>query len=106
MGETDVRFVFRTKQLAALYNDEKGAAAYPTGVVDAFFEVMHIIEAASDERDLYALKSLHFEKLKGARGQRGERSLRLNDQYRLIVRVEKDTEGKYMLIMELGDYHE
>jgi proteic killer suppression protein len=50
-----------------LYYEEKGAHKYPAEVVDAFFEKMSIIEAAIDLRDLYALKSLHFEKLKGTR---------------------------------------
>lgn len=98
-----MRFAFKTKKLAALYNDEQGANAYPEGIVDAFFEVMHIIEGAVDERDLYAFKSLRFEKLKG---QRGERSLRLNDQYRLIVSIEQDAEGRFLLLISLEKHYE
>jgi proteic killer suppression protein len=62
-----LRFEFKTKRLRLLYYEEKGAHKYPAEVVDAFFEKMSIIEAAIDLRDLYALKSLHFEKLKGTR---------------------------------------
>jgi proteic killer suppression protein len=40
-----------------------------------------------DERDLYAMKSLHYEKLKGQRSH--ERSLRLNIQFRLIVELDQ-----------------
>ncbi len=64
---------------------------------------MAIIRSALDERDFYALKSLHFEKLKGKR--EGERSLRLNQQYRLIVMIEKDDSGKYVLVINIEDYH-
>ena len=38
-----------------------------------------------DERDFYALKSLHFEKLQGDRAH--ERSMRINKQWRLIVEL-------------------
>ena len=69
----------------------------------AFFEVMTLIDSAPDERTLYDLKSLHFEKLKGKR--KHERSLRLNKQWRLIVEVLKDSEGNYLLIKDIEDYH-
>lgn len=63
---------------------------------------MNAIAAARDERDLYALKGFHFEKLKG---RPRERSLRLNKQWRLIVAIEKDEEGGYLLIIAIEDYH-
>ncbi|WP_017319060.1 type II toxin-antitoxin system RelE/ParE family toxin [Mastigocladopsis repens] len=73
-----LRFNFKDKKLEALYTEEKNAHKYPN-VVDDFFEVMAIIDAAVDERDLYAQKGLRFEKLKGKRGKEEQRSLRLND---------------------------
>jgi len=98
-----LRFRFATRKLEALYTDEKDAHKYQVGVVDAFFEVMSIIEAIKDERDLYALKGLHFEKLKGKR--KGQHSLRLNDQWRLVVTLERDDEGSCLDIVSLEDYH-
>jgi proteic killer suppression protein len=98
-----LRFSFRTRSLEELYTEEKDAHKYPAGVVDAFFEVMSIIEAAVDERDLYAFKSLHYEKLKGSRSH--QRSLRLNNQFRLVVEREEDDKGRYLLIIDLEDYH-
>jgi proteic killer suppression protein len=74
-------------------------------VVDDFFEVMTIIDAAVDERDLYALKGLRFEKLSGKRGKQGQRSLRLNDQWRLIVVLDQDEQGQYLIIIDIEDYH-
>lgn len=99
-----LRFEFKKKKLEALYTEEKDAHKYP-GVVDDFFEVMQIIDAAPDERELYAQKGLRFEKLSGTRGKQGERSLRLNDQWRLIVILQKDDEGKSLLIIDIEDYH-
>jgi toxin HigB-1 len=99
-----VRFRFKAKKIEALYTEEKNAHRYP-GVIDDFFEVMAIIDAALDERDLYAQKGLHFEKLVGQRGKKGERSLRLNKQWRLIVALEKDEDGSFLLVIDIEDYH-
>jgi toxin HigB-1 len=64
---------------------------------------MQAIDAAVDERDLYALKGLHFEALKGDRS--GQHSLRLNKQFRLIVNVERDPQGNVIVVVEIDDYH-
>lgn len=100
-----MRFIFASKKLQALYTDETGAARYPTEVVDAFFDKMAVIQAANDENDLRALKSLHFEKLKGERGNYGERSIRLNKQYRLTFTIETDKQGKFLRLLDIEDYH-
>ena len=99
-----MRFHFKNKKLEALYTEGKNAHKYPD-VVDDFFEVMAIIAAASDERDLYAQKGLHFEKLTGQRGNQWQRSLRLNKKWRLIVTLEKDQQGVYLQIFGREDYH-
>jgi toxin HigB-1 len=103
-GVTTLRFKFKSKKIEALYEQEKDAHKYPN-VIDDFFEVISAISAASDERDLYALRGLRFEKLKGQRGKKGERSLRLNQQWRLIIALEKDKDGSYLLIIDIEDYH-
>ena len=98
-----MRFEFSNKKLEALYTEEKGAKKYPPEVVDGFFEVVGIVNAANDERDIYAMHSLHYEKLRGDRS--GERSLRINKQYRLIVTREEDEQGLYLIIHKIEDYH-
>ena len=100
-----MRFIFTSKKLLALYTDESGAARYPPEVVAAFFDKMAVIRAASAESDLRTLKSLHFEKLKGERGNRGERSIRLNKQFRLTFTIETDDQGKLLRILDIEDYH-
>ena len=99
-----MRFRFKDKKLEALYTEEKNAHKYPN-VVDDFFEVMAIIAAALSEKDLYANKGLRFEKLVGQRGKQGQRSLRLNKQWRLIVTLEEDAESFYLQILGIEDYH-
>ena len=98
-----MRFRFADNKLEKLYTEEKGAHKYPLGVVDAFFEVMNVIDSAADERDLYALKSLHYEKLRGPRSH--QRSLRLNRQFRLIIEKGNDENGEFLWIVRIEDYH-
>ena len=98
-----MRFRFKSKKLAALYSDERGAHKYPPAVVEAFFDAMGVIDAALDERDLYALKGLRYEKLKGPR--RHQRSIRLGRQYRLILTLQRDDQGTYLMIIDVEDYH-
>ncbi|MEI6043122.1 MAG: type II toxin-antitoxin system RelE/ParE family toxin [Chloroflexota bacterium] len=98
-----MRFRFKTEKLKELYTLEKNEAKYPSAVVDRFFDVMSVITYANDERDLYSLRSLHFEKLKGER--EGQRSLRLNKQWRLIVILEVNEEGKVLLILDIENHY-
>ena len=69
----------------------------------AYRKRVGILLAATDERDLYAMRSNRFEKLKGDRG--GQHSLRLNDQWRLIVRLDADADGTKIVVVEIVDYH-
>ena len=99
-----MHFQFKKKKLEDLYYDVKGAHKYQPEVVDAFFYVMSVIDAAIDVREFYNLKSLHFEKLKGSR--KDEHSMRLNKQFRLTMRIEKDERGSSLLILDIEDYHD
>jgi proteic killer suppression protein len=72
-------------------------------VVRGFRKVMSWIRDAEVETDLYAMKSLHFERLKGARSH--QRSMRLNDQFRLILEMEKTGKDKTILVILIEDYH-
>ena len=96
-------FRFKDKKLEQLYTEEAGARFYPPAVVNRFFELMAVIDAAPDEREFYRLKSLHFEKLKGKR--ENQYSMRLNKQYRLIVTLETDEDGRYVLVVEISDHY-
>jgi toxin HigB-1 len=100
---TAMRVRFTDDKLENLYLDKKGIERYESGVVKAFFRVMGIIISAPDPRDLYALKSLHFERLQGDRN--GQHSLRLNKQWRLIIVLERDDQGHTVVVIEVVDYH-
>lgn len=89
--------------LDRLATDTTCATTHPPAVVRGFRKVMQATRAAVDERDLYQLRSLHFEKLKGARQH--QRSLRLNGQWRLIVEVRGEGPRKRIGVVEIVDYH-
>jgi proteic killer suppression protein len=98
-----MRFRFRRKHLEQLYVQRAGAAAYGVEVVNAFFKVMAIIRNAGDERDLRAMRSLNYEALKGGRSH--QHSLRLNQQWRLIVERATDEAGRLLWIIDIEDHH-
>lgn len=68
-----------------------------------FRKVTGVIAAVTSEMDLIAMRSLRFEKLQGKRA--GQHSLRLNQQWRLIVRMVQDNRGKVVIVVEVTDYH-
>jgi toxin HigB-1 len=49
------------------------------------------------------MKSLHFEKLKGSRDH--QHSMRLNDQWRLIVELDGKAPNKTVVVIGIEDYH-
>ena len=64
---------------------------------------MQQIRAADTEMDLYAMNSLRLEKLKGKR--KHQHSMRLNDQWRLILEFREGTPNRKLLIVGIEDYH-
>ncbi len=72
-------------------------------IANAFRTLVLHVRAADNESDLCRMKSLHFEKLKGKR--KGEYSMRLNKQFRLIFEIEKTGEHNQLVITGIEDYH-
>lgn len=94
---------FQNSDLDRLETDPDYTAGFDPAIVKAFRKRMQAIRDAVDERDLYAFKSWRFEKLDGARSH--ERSIRLNDQWRLIVEIHKGNPSNTMVIVAIEDYH-
>lgn len=98
-----MRFVFKHQHLELLYTERKDAHKYPTEVIAGFFRAVAIIRNARDERDLRAMRSLNYEALKGNRAH--QNSLRLNQQWRLILERHQDEQGRILWLIEIEDYH-
>jgi len=97
-----VKFRFADSKLESLYLYGTGSERYSQGIVEAFIRRVRTIEGAKDERDLRALKSLHFEKLKS---ERNRYSIRLNKGWRLILTFEKDEDGKAVVLIEINNHY-
>ena len=70
----------------------------------AYRKKVHFLAQAATTQDLRAMKSFRLEKLRGNR--EGQHSIRLNDQWRLILRFETDeTEELVVAVLEVVDYH-
>lgn len=94
---------FEDDDLDRLETDAHFTSGLAHDIVRAFRKRMQQIRAARDERDLYSVRALHFEKLKGNRD--GQYSIRLNLQWRLILRLRKNGQCTVVAIVEIVDYH-
>ncbi len=94
---------FSSDDLDRLEADPTFDMGLPEGVVRAYRKRLQFIRSAPDERDFRAMKSLHYEKLKGRRQH--QHSMRLNVQYRLIVEFEGGAQDRRVTIVGVEDYH-
>jgi toxin HigB-1 len=94
---------FDDADLAALEQDPHSTAGKGDVVDKGFRKVMQAIRAALDERDLYAMRGLRFEKLKGNRSP--QHSLRINKQWRLVVELRQEENYKRVGVISIEDYH-
>lgn len=95
--------LFRDDEYRQLESDPKFTGGYPQAIVRAYRNRLNFIRQAADERDLYVWKSLRFEKLQGNRSH--QHSIRLNDQWRLIIEFDGESPNKKIVIVGIEDYH-
>jgi toxin HigB-1 len=89
---------FRDKTLALVLTDRAAETRLPISVINSLRRKIQLIIAAPDERTLRNWKSLHYEKMSE------ERSIRLNDQYRLIFTVDTECKPNKVTILRVWDH--
>ena len=94
---------FRDSSLDWLEVDSGFDGGFSRAVVRAFRRRVQYIRSADDERAFYNMKSLYFEKLKGDR--KSQYSMRLNDQWRLILKLHKRSKKTVVELIGIEDYH-
>ncbi|MGH9824201.1 MAG: type II toxin-antitoxin system RelE/ParE family toxin [Blastocatellia bacterium] len=94
---------FKHESLDRLETETRFSAGFGDAVVKAYRKRMQQIRAATNERTFYAFRSLRFEKLHGDR--EGQFSMRLSDQWRLIVELHGEAPRKTIYVVEIVDYH-
>ena len=103
MSLVRMRVAFREGRYERLETDPGFTDGRAPSVVRGYRKCLNFIRQALDERDLYAVTSRHFEKLQGSRSH--QRSMRINDQWRLIVEIEGEAPTKTLVIVSIEDYH-
>ena len=98
-----MRIVFADDELALIETDQAGATRLGVSVIKSVRRKLTVLRAAIDDRSLRNWKSLHYEKLKGDR--EGQRSIRLNDQHRMVSELDEETEPQTVTILKIEDYH-
>jgi proteic killer suppression protein len=73
---------FRDNWLGDFYLRDKHSKRVPAALADRLFNRLQLLNVATNDLDLRAPPSTHFEKL--ARRLEGRHSIRVNDQWRLV----------------------
>lgn len=89
--------------LELIETEEAGATRLPVSVIQSARRKLTVLRAAIDDRSLRNWKSLHYEKLKGDR--EGQRSIRINEKYRMIFELDEKTDPQTIKILAIEDYH-
>lgn len=90
---------FRDEKLALVETDRAAETKLPVSVINSLRKKLGIMRAAPDERTLRNWKSLHYEKMDG-----DERSIRLNDQYRLIFTLDTECRPNKATVLRIWDH--
>lgn len=99
-----MRLEFEDEELEHLaFEPEFRTRRWSQDVASAYRRVLNLISSAPSDHDLRQFKGLRLEKLKGKRA--GTSSVRINDQYRLVLRFRTDDDGRLAVIIEALDYH-
>lgn len=96
----DIEFV--DKKLLSLLEDVS-IDWLPISVIKSSRRKLTILACAKNEKDLRNWKSLHYEKLLGDR--KGQRSIRVNDKYRIVFELDKSCDPQKVTIFSIEDYH-
>jgi len=94
---------FHNSELEDMAYDSGYKGKWDAKVVRAYRKTVNFVEQAGDRKDLYAYRALHLEKLKGQR--KHQHSMRINDQYRLIVELRSADGRETVTIVDIEDYH-
>lgn len=98
-----MKIVFADEALGRIETEEAGTTRLPVAVIKSARRKLTVLRAAIDDRSLRNWKSLHYEKLRGDRD--GQRSIRLNDQYRMVFELDEATSPQTATIISIEDYH-
>ena len=94
---------FADDDLSRLETDPRFTGGWPQPIVRGYRKVMQAIRAAVYEADLYALRGLHFHKLKGDRSH--QHSMMINKQWRVVIEIVEENGIRKIKLIAIEDYH-
>jgi toxin HigB-1 len=99
---------FKTEYLSYLYftplEEIKGKLEFSKLIIKQYKKKVQLLNAISNLEQLKQFGGLNFENLKGDR--KGEYSIRLNNQYRLIFEQINENEIAVLLLNEISKHYE
>ena len=98
-----MKIEYADDDLARICTDQAFRMGLPVAVIKAARNKLVQLEAACDERDLRNLKSLNYKKRQGQ--DDNTRSVRINDQYRIIFTLSENERPPIIRIISIGDTH-
>lgn len=99
-----MKIEFGDDDLARICTDQAHKLGLPIGVIKSARRKLVVLHGAPDERTLRNWKSLNYKKGKGDR--HGERSIRLNDQYRMVFTIDDSQQPPVLTVVKIGDTHD
>jgi proteic killer suppression protein len=87
-----------------LETEARYSAGFGPTIVKAYRKKLFFLRQVPDERDLYKARGLRFEELQGDRSH--QCSIRLNDQFRLILELHGKGAEKVIRIIGIEKHYE
>ena len=97
-----MEIIFRDTKLALIETDRAAETGFSIAIIRSVRRKLVVMRAAPDERTLRNWKSLHYEKLAG---KGDSRSIRLNDQMRLVFTIDTECRPNKITVTAIVDYH-
>lgn len=103
-----MRVYFATDDLRELYetplSNLKGKQKYPQDIIKQYKKKVQLLIAIPKLENLLQFRGLNFENLKG--DKKGQCSIRLNDQYRLILIPMSEDRLQVVMVNEISKHYE
>ena len=97
-----MKIIFASDSLGLVETEDAGETRLPASVINSARRKLTVLRAASDGRSLQNWKSLRHEVVLGAQ-QDGQRSIRLNEQYRMVFQINEQHEPPTTTIIAIED---
>ncbi len=94
-----MEITYTDKRLSLVETDRAFETRLPPAVIESMRNKVRFLKNAPDERSLRSWKSLNYEK-----HENGERSIRLNDQFRLMFTIDTETKPNRITVLRVWDH--